>query len=64
VTAYFSKVWDGLDMTWSAFTFLERYYTVVALIWLAALILRLILRRPADRIVLIPTPPESAPQES
>lgn len=65
MTGYFSKVWDGLDMIWASFSFLERYYTVVALLWVLAIIIRLMIRSRREeepvpvRVVNLPGPQES-----
>lgn len=51
---YFAKVWDGLDMIWTSLSFLERYYTIVAFVWVAVLIVRLIARPRGPEMVLVP----------
>lgn len=61
---YFSKWWDGLDMVWTSLSYLERYYTLVFVIWALSLILRLIVRRRSDApvpVLLVQAPADPAP---
>lgn len=62
---YFSKIYDALDMLWTSFGYMERYYTMVILIWLGSLIVRLLWRRDNQRVLIVrSTETQADPQES